>query len=67
LCYYHVENGLVIGWFEMIKEKWKRINVLSELISKIESLVEEGKYSTIPNFIDIAIREKLAKENGGAI
>jgi len=43
-------------------DKWKRINILSELISQIEPFVDAGKFNSVPSFIDVAIREKLAKE-----
>ncbi|MFX1293311.1 MAG: hypothetical protein ACFFD2_00435 [Promethearchaeota archaeon] len=43
-------------------EKWKRINVLTGLVRKIEKLVRAKKYSSIPAFVDLSIREKLIKE-----
>jgi Arc/MetJ-type ribon-helix-helix transcriptional regulator len=46
----------------MKNQKWRNINVLEELLKQIEPLINDGKYSTIPAFVDQAIREKLAKE-----
>jgi hypothetical protein len=46
----------------MKNSKWRNINILEDLLKQIEPLITDGKYSTIPAFVDQAIREKLAKE-----
>lgn len=48
-----------LGEKSMVEKKWKRVNILPILIKKIAKLVDEEKYSTVPSFVEDAVREKL--------
>jgi len=46
-------------------EKWKRVPILAYLYNKIdEKYVKPGKYTSVSSFVEDAVREKLAREEG---
>lgn len=43
-------------------DKWKNTKILTALEDEIKELMKEGKYSSVMDFVNEAVREKLRYE-----